>query len=166
MRMNRHGSAAVEFPSDLELLVTREFEAPIELVFEALTKAEHIAQWLAPFEETVTVCEIDLRVGGDYHYVFVTKEGVECSFRGTFMEIERPTRIVDTWNFEGWPNAEAVETVELSEVDGVTTLKNNLAFRDLEGRAHMSKTDGFEASFDKLETYLMSLQGSRGTSEK
>jgi uncharacterized protein YndB with AHSA1/START domain len=163
MSANRRGSAAVEFPSDLELQVTREFDAPIELVFEVLTKPEHIGQWFAPFEETMTVCEIDLRVGGNYHYVFVTKEGIECSFRGTFMEIERPTRIVDTWNFEGWPNAEAVETVELSEVEGVTTLKNNLAFRDLEGRAHMSKTDGFEASFDKLEAYLGSLVGPEET---
>jgi uncharacterized protein YndB with AHSA1/START domain len=163
MRPHRHGTAVVEFPSDLELQVTREFDAPIELVFDALTKPEHIVNWFAPFDDTMTVCEIDLRVGGAYHYVFVTKDGTECVFRGTFMEIERPARIVDTWNFEGWPDSEAVETVELSEVDGVTTLRNTLAFRDLTGRAHMSKTDGFEASFDNLETYLESLVDSEGT---
>jgi uncharacterized protein YndB with AHSA1/START domain len=164
MRTNRHVSAVVEFPSDLEILVTRKYDAPIELVFDALTKAEHIVHWLAPFDETMTVCDIDLRVGGAYHFVFVTKDGTECSFRGTFVEIERPTRIVDTWLFEGWPDAEAVETVELSEVGGVTTLKNNLAFRDQDGRAHMSKTDGFEASYDKMETYLGSLVDPEGTS--
>ena len=105
----------------------------------------------------MTVCSIDLRVGGNYHMVFVTKDGTECSFRGTYLEIERPTRIVDTWLFEGWPDAEAVETVELHETDGVTTMTNRLAFRDKAGRDHMTKTDGFESSFDKMEDYLRSL---------
>jgi uncharacterized protein YndB with AHSA1/START domain len=163
MRPHRHGAGAVEFPSDLEIVVTRQFDAPIELVFDALTKPEHIANWLAPFDETMTVCEIDLRVGGKYHYVFVTKDATECSFRGTFMEIERPDRIVDTWLFEGWPDAEAVETVDLREVDGVTTLVNKLAFRDQAGRDHMDRTDGFEASFDNLENYLSSLVNPNGT---
>ncbi len=157
MRPRRHGTALVAFPSDLEIVVTREFDAPVELVFDAMTKPEHVVNWFAPFEETMTVCEIDLRVGGDYHHVFVTSDGIECSFRGAFMEIERPTRVVDTWLFEGWPEAEAVETAELSEVEGVTTLISRLAFRDQSGRDHMTTTDGFEASYDKLETYLESL---------
>ena len=55
------------------------------------------------------VCSIDLRVGGNYHFVFVTDDGPECSFRGTFLEVEPPTRTVETWLFEGWPDAEAVE---------------------------------------------------------
>jgi uncharacterized protein YndB with AHSA1/START domain len=157
MTTNRHGSAVIEFPSDLEILVTRKFDAPIELVFDVLTKPEHVGKWFAPFEDKITVCEIDLRVGGTYHQIFVTPEGTECSFRGTFIEIQPPTRIVDTWTFEGWPDAEAVETVELSETDGVTTLTNRLAFRDQAGRDHMTKTDGFEDSYDKMETYLTSL---------
>jgi uncharacterized protein YndB with AHSA1/START domain len=93
----------------------------------------------------------------------VTPEGTECSFRGTFLEIVPPTRIVDTWLFEGWPDAEAVETVELRETNGVTTLTNRLAFRDQAGRDHMDKTDGFEASYDNMETYLSSLVDSKGT---
>jgi uncharacterized protein YndB with AHSA1/START domain len=157
MTPNRHGKAAIEFPSNLEILVTREFDAPIELVFDVLTKPEHVGKWLAPFEDKMTMCTMDFRVGGSYHQVFVTPDGRECSFRGTYLEIEPPTRIVDTWLFEGWPDAEAVETVELHETDGVTTLTNRLAFRDQAGRDHMDKTDGFEDSFDKLETYLRSL---------
>lgn len=153
----RHGSAVIEFPNELEIVTTRAFDAPIALVFDALTKPEHVRHWFAPFDETVTVCEIDLRVGGDYHIVFVTKDGTECSFRGTYLEIERPTRVVDTWLFDGWPDAEAVETVELRETGGVTTMTNTLAFRDKAGRAHMSKTDGWEASFDALEDHLTSL---------
>jgi uncharacterized protein YndB with AHSA1/START domain len=154
---NRHGSAVIEFPSDLEIVTTREFDAPIGLVFDVLTKPEHVRRWFAPFEDTMTVCSIDLRVGGNYHMVFVTEDGTECSFRGTYLEIEPPTRTVETWLFEGWPDAEAVETVELHETDGVTTLRITLAFRDQAGRDHMTKFDGQESSFDKLEDYVREL---------
>jgi uncharacterized protein YndB with AHSA1/START domain len=149
--------ASIDFPSELEILLTREFEAPIALVFDVLTKPEHVRNWFAPFDDKMTVCSIDLRVGGNYHMVFVTEDGTECSFRGTYLEIEPPTRIIDTWLFEGWPDAEAVETIELHETDGVTTLTNKLAFRDQAGRDHMNKTDGMEDSFDKMENYLRSL---------
>ena len=157
MTRNRHGSSVIEYPSELEIVTTREFDAPIELVFDALTKPEHVRNWFAPFEDQVKVCSIDLRVGGDYHIVFVTPDGAECSFRGTYMEIERPTRIVDTWLFEGWPDAWADETVELRETDGVTKLTMMLAFRDQAGRDHMTKSDGQEDSFNKMEDYLRSL---------
>jgi uncharacterized protein YndB with AHSA1/START domain len=163
MSPHRHGTAAIEFPGDLDIVVTRQFDAPIELVFDALTKPEHVVNWFAPFDEIMTVCEIDLRVDGKYHYVFVTKDATECSFRGAFTDIERPDRVVDTWLFEGWPDAEAVETVELREAEGVTTLMTKLAFRDQAGRDHMTTTDGFEASYDKLETYLNSLVDSSRT---
>jgi uncharacterized protein YndB with AHSA1/START domain len=160
---HRHGSAVIEFPNDLEIVVTREFEAPIELVFDVLTQPEHVNEWFAPFEDKMTVCSIDLRVGGNYHMVFVTEDGTECSFRGTYLEIERPIRIVDTWLFEGWPDAEAVETVDLHETDGVTKVKMNLAFRDKAGREHMTRTDGQEDSWDKMEDYLRSLLDPNGT---
>jgi len=153
----RHGSAVIEYPSELEILTIREFDAPVELVFDVLTKPEHVSKWFAPFTCEMTVCSIDLRVGGDYHFVFVTEDGSECSFRGTYMEIERPTRTVQTWLFDGWPDADAVESVDLHETDGVTKLTMMLAFRDEAGRAHMTKTDGQEDSFDKLEDYLRSL---------
>jgi uncharacterized protein YndB with AHSA1/START domain len=87
----------------------------------------------------------------------VTPDGTECSFRGTYLEVEPPNRTVATWLFEGWPDADAVETVELRESEGVTTLTMTLAFRDQEGRAHMTRSDGQESSFDKLEDYLRSL---------
>jgi uncharacterized protein YndB with AHSA1/START domain len=157
MKPKGHGSAVIEYPTELEILTTRDFEAPIELVFDVLTKPEHVRHWFAPFEDSMTVCSIDLVVGGKYHMVFVTPDGTECSFRGSFLEIERPTRVVDTWLFEGWPDAEAVETVELQETDGVTTVRMTLAFRDQAGRDHMTKTDGQESSWDKMEDYLRSL---------
>ena len=95
MTPNRHGSAVIEFPSDLEIVTTREFDAPVALVFDVLTKPEHVRNWFAPFEGEMTECSIDLRVGGSYHMVFVTDDGTECSFRGTYLEIEPPTRIVE-----------------------------------------------------------------------
>ena len=157
MTPNRHGSAIVEFPSDLEIVTSREFDAPLELVFDVFTKPEHVRNWFAPFDDVVTDCVIDLRVGGSYHVVFVTKDGTECSFRGTYLEVEPPTRTVATWLFEGWPDADAVETTELHETDGVTKLTMKLAFRDQAGRDHMTKSDGQEDSFDKMEDYLRSL---------
>jgi uncharacterized protein YndB with AHSA1/START domain len=153
----RHRSAVVEFPQDLEIVLTREFDAPIQLVFDALTKAEQVRKTIAPFGEQVTECSIDLRVGGSYHYVFVTDDGTECSFRGTYLEVEPPTRTVETWLFEGWPDAHAVESMDLGETDGVTTLTMRLAFRDQAGRDHMTKFDGIEANFDQIDDLLTSL---------
>jgi uncharacterized protein YndB with AHSA1/START domain len=154
---SRHGSAVLAFPNDLEIVLTREFDAPIGLVFDVFTNPEHVRKTFAPFGEDVTVCSIDLRVGGNYHYVMVTKDGIECSFRGTYLEIEPPTRTVETWLFDGWPGAEAVETMDLHETNGVTKLTYSLKFRDLAGRAHMDRFDGLVSSIDNVDEYLRSL---------
>jgi uncharacterized protein YndB with AHSA1/START domain len=153
----RRTPARIEFPNDLEIVLTREFDAPIQLVFDVLTKPEHLRKTIAPYGEEVKTCSIDLRVGGDYHFVFVTDDGREMSFRGTFLEVEPPTRTVETWLFDGWPGAEAVESTELHETRGVTKLTQRLTFRDKAGRDHMNKTDGFEASYDNVEDLLRSL---------
>ena len=157
MTPNQHGSAVVEFPSELDILLTREFEAPIGLVFDVLTRPDHVSKTIAPFGEEVKVCSIDLRVGGNYHYVFVGDDGTEMSFRGTFLDVEPPTRTVQTWLYDGWPDVEAVESMDLHETDGVTILTYRLVFRDKAGRDHMTKTDGLEANFDNVETLLRSL---------
>jgi uncharacterized protein YndB with AHSA1/START domain len=154
---NRRGKAVIEFPNDLTIVTTREFDAPLELVFDVMTKPEHVRKTIAPFGEKVSVCSIDLRVGGNYHFVFVTNDGAECSFRGTYSEVEPPTRTVATWLFEGWPDAEADETMDLREAHGVTTLTWTLAFRDKIGRGHMTKYDGIEANLDNVEDLLASL---------
>lgn len=157
MRPNRHGSSVIEYPSELVIVTTRKFDAPLQLVFDVFTKPEHVRNWFAPFTDEVTECSIDLRVGGSYHIVSVTEDGRECSFRGTYSEVEPPTRTVATWLFEGWPDADAVETVELREEDGVTTLTMTMVFNDQAGRDHMTRHDGQEDSLDKLEDYLASL---------
>ncbi len=163
MRPNRHGSAVIEYPNDLEIVITRQFDAPIALVYDVLTKPEHVGKWFAPFACVMKECSIDLRVGGSYHIVFVDPDGTECSFRGTYLEVEPPTRTVETWLFEGWPDAPAIESMDLHETDGVTTLTNKMAFRDKAGRDHMTTTDGAEDSFDKMEDLLRSLFDPEGT---
>ena len=163
MTPNEHGPAVIEFPNDLEVVITREFDAPIQLVFDISTKPEHVRKTLAPFDEVVTECSIDLRVGGNYHFVFVTSDGTECSFRGTFLEVEPPTRTVQTWRFDGWPDVEAVESMDLHEADGVTTLTYRLAFRDKAGRGHMTRYDGLLANFDNEAELLSALLAPKGT---
>lgn len=81
MTPNRHGSAVFEFPSELEIVTTREFDAPIALVFDVFTNPEHVRHWFAPFADVVTECSIDLRVGGSYHILSVTPDGTESSGR-------------------------------------------------------------------------------------
>ena len=163
MTPNRHGSAVIEYPTDLEIVTTREFDAPIDLVFDVLTKPEHVSKWGATPPDQMTVCSIDLRVGGNYHSSFVTEDGTVCSFRGTYLEVEPPTRTVETWSFNCWPDAEAVETMQLHEIDGVTTLTMRLAFRDKAGRDHMTGFDGQQDSFDEMEDILRSLLDLKGT---
>jgi uncharacterized protein YndB with AHSA1/START domain len=159
----RHAPAHIEFPNDLEIVLTRDFDAPIELVFDVLTKPEHVRKTIAPYGEEVKTCSIDLRVGGDYHFIFVTDDGREMSFHGTFLEVEPPNRTVETWVYDGWPGVEAVETVELREADGVTKLTHTLAFRDQAGRNHMTGTDGLVANYENVEDLLRSLLDPRET---
>ena len=150
-------TSVIEFPNELEVVITRDYQAPIQLVFDVLTQPEHIRKTFAPFGEEVTVCEVDLRVGGNYHHVMVTDDGIECSFRGTYLEVDPPNRTVETWLFEGWPNAHAVETIDLSEAGGVTTVRISLAFKDKAGRDNMTKYDGFEANLEQVAAYLATL---------
>ena len=165
MTITRHGSATVEFPSDREVLVTRKFDAPAGLVFDVLTKPEHVSVWFTDGDEDLEVCEIDLRVGGEYRYVGVFADGVRCSFHGTFLEIERPVRTVETWVFDGRPDDEATETVTLHEQDGVTTMTTLLAFKDQASRDSSTwaapdgvhAADGIQGSDDNLEDYLATL---------
>ena len=159
MTPDRHGSAVVALPNDLEVVITREFDAPLALVFDVLTKPEHVSKWFAPFGCEMKECSIDLRVGGSYHQVFVTDNGREMSFRGTYLEVEPPTRTVETWVFEGRPHLESVETVELHEADGVTKLTMTLAFRDKASRDEdiQGGFDGQQDSFDKMEDLLRSM---------
>ena len=151
-----HHSAVIDLPNERELVITREFDAPITFVFDVCTTRDRAEMARAEREE-LKVCEIDLRVGGNYHHVFVGDDGTEASFRGTFLEIEPPTRVVATWLYDGWPEAEAIESLDLREAHGVTTLTYRLAFRDQIGRAPLPNiAKGIMANFDNVEDLLNS----------
>jgi uncharacterized protein YndB with AHSA1/START domain len=159
----QHYSVVIDLPNEREIVITREFDAPIALVFDVFTTRDRAE--MARFEgEALTVCAIDLRVGGNYHQVFVGADGTEASFHGIFLEIEPPTRVVATWLYDGWPDAEAVESIELHETHGVTTLTYRLTFRDQAGRDHLPKiANGIVANFDNVEDLLSSRLNPSGT---
>lgn len=157
MTPDRHGSAVITFPSDLEIVITRKFDAPMALVFEVLTKPEHVSRWGATPPDRMLECEIDLRVGGSYHSAFVTDDGSVCRFSGTYLEVEPPRRTVETWRFEGPPVMELVETMELDEKEGVTTLSWTLVFEDRAARDLMTRFEGQQDSLDMIEDILESL---------
>jgi uncharacterized protein YndB with AHSA1/START domain len=163
MTTTRHGSATFAY-TDRTVTFQRDFEAPMALVFDALTKPEYVRGWFSPDPAPLHVCEIDLRVGGTYHYAWYAPGDVECSFRGTYLELDRPSRIVCTWLFEGWPDDEAVETVILSEDGGVTTMTDILEFKDAAnlGDHFQGDNQGVQDSLDELEDMLGDLPIGRG----
>jgi uncharacterized protein YndB with AHSA1/START domain len=157
MTPDRHGSAVVEFPTPLEIAITREFDAPVALVFAVLTEPEHMRGWGATPPDVMTECTIDLRVGGSYRSSFLTGDGELFTVSGTYLEVEPPLRTVQTWQFNFWPDVEAVESMELHETDGVTTLTWRRAFKDQAGRDHITRFDGQLDSLDAMEDVLRSL---------
>jgi uncharacterized protein YndB with AHSA1/START domain len=143
-----------------EIVMTRTFDAPRALVWDAHTKPELIRRWLlGPDGWTMTVCDIDLRVGGLYRYVWhKEKTGVDMGMGGAYREIAAPERLVSTEKFDqSWYPGEGVGTLVLSERDGRTTLHHTMAYESREARDGVLKSgmaDGVAASYDRLEKML------------
>jgi len=142
--------------------MTRVFDAPRHLVFEAYTKPELVKRWLGVRNGwTLDVCEIDLRVGGRYRYVWRGANGQEMGMGGVFLEIEPPERIVSTEKFDNpWYPGEAVGTVRLVEQGGKTTLILSVLYQSQEVRDAILQSPmavGVGESFDKLAEVLASM---------
>jgi len=155
------GSATVTLPADEQILITREFDAPKHLVYKAFTTPELVKRWWHAKRGEVTVAEIDLRVGGKWRYVMVTDDGFEVAFHGEYREIVPNERIVSTEVYEGMPDAEAVNTLTLAEVDGRTTLTILVQHASKEHRdAHVESgmEAGMQDAFDLLEEVASSLR--------
>jgi uncharacterized protein YndB with AHSA1/START domain len=137
----------------------RVFDAPRRLVYEALTKPEHLKRWWGPKGLTLVVCEIDLRVGGGYRFVQRAPDGQEFAFRGVYRELRRPERIVSTFVFELMPEHEAIDTVTLDEKEGKTTLTSTVLHDSVESRdAHYATMQsGVIDSYDRLAEVLASM---------
>jgi uncharacterized protein YndB with AHSA1/START domain len=142
------------------ILIMRTFNAPPELVFDAHTKCELVKRWLlGPEGWTMPVCEIDLRVGGKYRYVWKKEStGHEMGMGGEYREIERPERLVATEKFDDpWYEGEAYSTLTLTRSNGMTQLRNVVTYATREIRDNVLKSpmaEGLEAGYERLEVLL------------
>ena len=158
----KSGEMKVTTPSDREIVMTREFDAPRELVFEAHTSCEHMSRWWGPRKYEFAGCEIDFREGGKWRMVHRSPEGEEYAFRGEFREIVPPERIVWTFEYEGFPGNISVETLTLEEHDGRTTITATAVYDTLEQRDGMIESgmaEGAAETYERLDEYLEALKG-------
>ena len=159
--------AKVTLPADEQILIEREFDAPKHLVFEAFTTPELVERWWHAKRGTVTICEIDLRVGGRWRYVMIANDGTEVGFHGEYVEIVPSERVVSTEVYEGLPegvsqeDAATVNTATFTETKGRTTLTilvqaPSKAARDAIVESGME--DGLQDALDLLEEVARSLR--------
>lgn len=158
-------SFTVTMPSDLEIRMTRLFNAPRALVFEVMSRPEHVKEWWGRLGEgySVPVCEIDFRVGGKWRFVNKHPHG-EAAFYGEYLEIDAPGRIVFTEIFADFPDAVSVVTSQLTEEGGKTRMTATVRYpskdvRDMVAASGMSKGAGI--SYDRLEDLVAKLQRTR-----
>jgi uncharacterized protein YndB with AHSA1/START domain len=157
-------SFTVTTPSDQEIRMTRLFNAPRDLVFEAMTKPEHVKEWWGRLGEgySVPVCEIDLRVGGAWRFVNRHPRG-EAAFYGEYREITPPSRLVFTEIFEQFPDSVSVVTAEFTEEGDKTRLTATVRYPSLDVRDMViasGMSNGAGISYDRLEELVMALQRS------
>jgi uncharacterized protein YndB with AHSA1/START domain len=143
-------------PADREIVLTRLFDAPRHLVFEAMTQAQHVRRWWGILDDdySVPVCEIDLRVGGKWRFVGRTPDGDIPAFYGEYLEIDPPNRLVQTEFFEPFPDAGSVVTMVLTEERGKTRLTVTAVYPSKEVRDMVIATGmerGAAISYDHLE---------------
>lgn len=163
-RATSSDSFTVTTPSDQEIRLTRVFNAPRHLVFEAMTKPEHVTQWWGRLGEgySVPVCEIDLRVGGRWRFVNRHPHG-EAAFHGEYREITPPGRLVFTEIFEEFPDTVSVVTAEFADEDGKTRFTATVWYPSREVRDVVLSTGmstGAGMSYDRLEDLVEALQRS------
>ncbi len=158
--MNNPGNLKLTTRGDREIVITRVFDAPRKLVFDAFTKPELVKQWLlGPDGWSMPICEIDLKVGGKYRYVWRRdKDGTEMGMGGVYREIVAPERVVATEKFDqSWYPGEAVGTFVLVEQGGKTTLTQTILYESREARDGVLKSGmekGVVASYDRLAKLL------------
>ena len=156
------GTAKVTLPTDEQILITREFDAPAHLVWRAWTEPELVRRWWHANRGEMTTCDIDLRVGGAWRFVMVAEGGFEVGFHGEYREIVPNERIVSTEVYEGAPGGEpAVNTVTFIEEDGRTTLTILMQAPSKEVRDAIIETGmeaGLQDALDLLEQVAVSLR--------
>ena len=167
MPMTSSGTAKVTLPTDEQILITREFDAPKELVYKAFTTPELVKRWWHANRGKVTIAEIDFRVGGTWRYVSITDDGPEVGFHGEYLEVVPGERVVSTEIYEGLPEgvseeeAATVNTATFSEADGRTELTILVQATSKEARDAIIESGmeaGLQDALDLLEQVAVSLR--------
>ena len=157
----------VTTPTDREIVITRVFDAPRNLIFDCMSKPELVRRWLlGPPGYTMPVCEIDFRVGGSYRYVWRGPDGSEMGMGGVYREIVPSERIVQTELFDqDWTGGETVGTAQLTQHGSRTTLTITELYSSKEARdgaLRTGMTEGMEAGYDRLAELLTSMMAGEG----
>lgn len=153
--------AKLDLPADTDILITREFHAPAALVYEAMTKPEHVRRWWGAGHGEMTVCEIDLRVGGKWRFAQVTPDGTEVAFSGEYLELDPPGRTVHTESYEAVPSPPSTVTTTYEERDGVTTMRALVRYDSKETRDAVIASgmeSGMNSSYDAIDALLAQLR--------
>jgi uncharacterized protein YndB with AHSA1/START domain len=152
----------VTLPSDTEILITREFDAPRHLVYRTWTTPELIRRWWNAKRGEMTVADVDLRVGGSWRFAMRTTDGFEVAFHGEYLEVVPDERIVSTEIYEGMPDAPARSTVTFEEAAGRTTvaiLVQHTCQEHRDGHINSGMEDGLQDALDLAEEVAISLAG-------
>jgi uncharacterized protein YndB with AHSA1/START domain len=160
MATTSSGTAVVTLPTDTTIQITREFAAPKHLVYRAYTTPELVRRWWHANRGEMTVCEIDLRVGGTWRYVMIAEGGMEVGFHGEYREIVPDERLVSTEVYEAIPDGQALDTLTLTEQNGRTTMTILVEHESKEARdGHIDSgmEDGMQDAMDRLEQVAVSL---------
>lgn len=153
----------ITLPSDREIVVTRMFDAPREIVFEAHSSCEHVAKWWGPRRYELALCEMDFRPGGKYRFLHRGPDGTEeHGFRGEYREIVPPERIVWTFEWEGMPGHVSVDTLTLEDLGGgKTKLTTHSLFdskEDRDGMLQSGMEEGMRETWERLDEHLATLK--------
>ena len=149
--------ATVTTPTDREIRIVREFDAPRERVFAAFTDPALIPEWWGPRGTTTTVDTMDVRAGGAWRYVSVDSDGNEHAFRGVYREVTPPERIVQTWEWEGLPGHVSIETAEFEDLGDRTRLVSTALYHTPEERDGMlvsGMEGGMNETYERLDALL------------
>jgi uncharacterized protein YndB with AHSA1/START domain len=150
----------ITLPSDREIVMTREFDAPRELVFRAMTDPEAIPRWWGPRYLTTTVDKLEFRPGGVWRFIQRDPQGNEHAFNGVYREIVPPERVVNTFEYEGMPGHILVESIVLEDLGGRTRVTSTSLFDSAEDRDGMMQSgmeSGARESYERLTEYLESI---------
>jgi uncharacterized protein YndB with AHSA1/START domain len=167
MSVSEQTKTELTLPSDREIVITRTFEGPRDLLWQMYTRAEHLVHWWGPTGWTLPVCEVDFRPGGTWFYCMESPDGTRSCGKTFYLEIDEPDRMVyrdifvdpDGNPLEGMPEAES--TVEFIEKDGRTTVVSTVLYptkADRDKVIEMGMEAGIDQTLDRLEAYLLEIR--------